>query len=284
MADSYNRYGFRRYVPVGERRDRAEKELAKMRGKGVSVQPVRIEGRQIARTFWGKAWCEHLESFSDFENRLPRGRTYVRNGSVCHLEIERGKVRARVQGSQMYEVSIDVTPLAPAAWKAVTKQCTGKISSLIDLLQGRLSEGVMQVVTDREKGLFPKPREIHLDCSCPDWAVMCKHVAAALYGVGARLDEKPELLFLLRGVDHRELIEARAEEAVQAAVRQGKGRRLDEADIADVFGLELEDATPAKAARKRKKVNGAPKKKAAAKRAPAKKLAQRQRAGTVEES
>jgi uncharacterized Zn finger protein len=266
MADSYNRYGFRRYVPVGERRDKAEKELAKMRGKGVSVQPVRIEGRQIARTFWGKAWCEHLESFSDFENRLPRGRTYVRNGSVCHLEIERGKVRARVQGSQMYEVSIDVTPLAPAAWKAVTKQCTGKISSLIDLLQGRLSEGVMQVVTDREKGLFPKPREIHLDCSCPDWAVMCKHVAAALYGVGARLDEKPELLFLLRGVDHRELIEARAEEAVQAAVRQGKGRRLDEADIADVFGLELEDATPAKAARKRKKVNGAPKKKAAAKR------------------
>jgi len=217
-----------------------------MRREGVTVQPVNIEGRRIAGTFWGKAWCEHLESFSDFANRLPRGRTYVRNGSVCHLAVERGRIRARVQGSRMYEVSIEVAPLPRAAWKSIKERCTGKISSLLDLLRGRLSAGVMEVVTDREKGLFPKPREIRMDCSCPDWAVMCKHVAAVLYGVGARLDEKPELLFLLRAVDQEELITSHAEAAVQAAVGQGKGRRIAEEDIAEVFGVEIEEPAPAK--------------------------------------
>jgi uncharacterized Zn finger protein len=238
-------YFYPRYVPVRVRQRNAEKELARMRREGVTVQPVSIEGRGIARTFWGKAWCKHLESFSDFANRLPRGRTYVRNGSVCHLAVERGRIRARVQGSQMYDVSINVAPLSGPAWKSIKEQCTGKISSLLDLLQGRLSAGVMEIVTDREKGLFPKPREIHMDCSCPDRAVMCKHVAAALYGVGARLDEKPELLFLLRAVDHDELITSHAEAAVRAAVGRGKGRRIAEEDVAGIFGVEIEEQVPA---------------------------------------
>ncbi len=231
---------FHRYVPARERRSNAEREVERLREEGVAVQPVRIEGRLIARTFWGKAWCEHLESFSDFENRLPRGRAYVRSGSVCHLEIQRGEIHARVQGNELYTVTIGIPPLKKSAWKTIRKQCTGRIGSLLDLLQGRLSDGVMEVVTDREKGLFPRPREISMSCSCPDWAVMCKHVAAVLYGVGARLDEKPELLFLLRGVDHEELVEARAVSAVQAAVKGGTGRRIAEEEIAEIFGIDVD--------------------------------------------
>jgi uncharacterized Zn finger protein len=214
--------------------------MEKMSRKGVTLQPVCIEGRLIARTFWGKAWCDHLEGFSDFENRLPRGRTYVRNGSVCHLEILRGEVRARVSGSQLYTVTIDIKPLSGAAWTRIKERCTGRIASILDLLQGSLSSGVMAVVTDRKEGLFPKPREIVMKCSCPDWAVMCKHVAAVLYGVGARLDERPELLFLLRGVNHEELIAAKAEAAVQAVLKGGKRRRIAEGDLEEVFGVDFE--------------------------------------------
>ena len=240
-------FGWKPYVPVAQRRRISEQAMAHMRKNGVDVQPVRIEGTLIARTFWAKAWCHHLESYSDFENRLPRGRSYVRNGSVCHLEILRGRINAKVQGSRMYSVAVDIRPLPRPAWKSIKERCTGRIASLLDLLQGRLSSGVMEIVTDREKGLFPSPREITMECSCPDWATMCKHVAAVLYGVGARLDERPELLFLLRGVDHEELIDARAEAAVQAVVRGGKGRRIAEKDLGAIFGVEIDaGASPTK--------------------------------------
>jgi len=239
-------YRFRRYVPVRERKDIAERETARMRGKGEPVQSVHIVGRLIARTFWGKAWCDHLESFSDFENRLPRGRTYVRNGSVCHLEVLRGEVRAKVQGNELYAVTVEIDPLGKAAWKKIKLRCTGKISSLLDLLQGRLSNGVMEIVTDRQKGMFPQPGEIRMSCTCPDWAEMCKHVAAALYGVGARLDERPELLFLLRGVDHEELVDTHAVDAVQEAVQGGSGQRIPEKDIAEIFGIDTEPVPKAK--------------------------------------
>jgi uncharacterized Zn finger protein/DNA-binding transcriptional regulator YiaG len=235
-------FGWPRYVPAGEKRRQAAREMKKLAAGGTEVQPVRIEGRAIARTFWGKAWCEHLESFGDYENRLPRGRTYVRNGSVCHLEVLSGGLKARVSGSELYTVAIDIKPLSGKAWKGIKERCTGRIASILDLLQGRLSEGVMAVVTDREKGLFPRPGEIAMRCSCPDWAVMCKHVAAVLYGVGARLDERPELLFLLRGVNHEELINARAEAAVEAVLKGGKRRRIAESELAEVFGVEIEEA------------------------------------------
>jgi uncharacterized Zn finger protein len=234
-------YGWKEYVPVEERRLNAERAMGKMRAKGMRLLPVRIEGRSIAHTFWGKAWCDHLEGFSDFENRLPRGRTYVRNGSVCHLEIRKGEIEAKVSGSSLYTVSIDIAPLTRKAWKRILETCTGKVSSILDLLQGRLSAGVMAVVTDRENGMFPKPREIRMSCTCPDWAVMCKHVAAVFYGVGARLDESPELLFLLRGVNHEELINAKAEAAVATVLKGGTRRRVAEKDLAEIFGLELED-------------------------------------------
>ena len=259
-------YGvFRPYVPVAERRARALKKMEKLRKKGQDIKPVQIEGRKITRTFWGQAWCDHLESFSDYANRLPRGRTYVRNGSVCHLEIEKGRISALVCGSEIYTVEIAIKTLPPGKWKAVKNRCAGQISSLLELLQGRLSQNVMSVVTDRKQGLFPLPGEISLKCSCPDWAVMCKHVAAALYGVGARLDEAPELLFLLRGVDHEELISTEVGVAVAAADQKG-GRRIADETLADVFGIEMsEERAPARAKRSPRRKSAAPAPKKASK-------------------
>jgi uncharacterized Zn finger protein len=237
---------FAPYVSAAERRRMAAAARADMKRRGVTLQPVVIEGRRIANTFWGRAWCEHLESFGDYVNRLPRGRTYVRNGSVLHLEIERGTISARVQGSRLYSVLVSIEPLSPRGWKKIKERCTGQIGSMLDLLRGRLSDQVLRVVTDRKEGLFPGPREIRMQCSCPDWARMCKHIAAVLYGAGARLDAKPELLFLLRGVDPDELIGASAEAAVHDAVARGKGRRIAESDLAEVFGVEFVEASPAR--------------------------------------
>ena len=243
--------GWGPYVPVAQRRRNAMKKMDALRKKGVHIQPVTIEGRKIARSFWGEAWCEHLESFSDFENRLPRGRTYVRNGSVCHLAVAQGEIKAKVSGSELYDVKVSIKTLRPAKWTAIKGRCSGQIGSLLELLQGRLSDHVMEVVTDRQEGLFPLPGEMSFHCSCPDSARMCKHIAAVLYGVGARLDSKPELLFTLRGVDHEELIAADAEKAVAAATSRGKSKRLAAGDIGDVFGIEIDagntDASPADA-------------------------------------
>lgn len=238
MAYGYG-WGWQRYVPVAERRAKALKQMEKLRKKGVNIQPVKIEGKKIARTFWGRAWCEHLEKFSDYENRLPRGRTYVRNGSVCHLDVQKGQIAAKVSGSSVYTIKIAIKPLSKEKWRRVKSFCAGQIGSLLELLQGKLSDHVMAAVTDRDRGLFPQPEEISLDCSCPDWATMCKHVAAVLYGIGARLDEKPELLFLLRGVDHSELVSEEAAKTVVTKVRKTSRRTLDESKLSEVFGIDL---------------------------------------------
>ena len=233
-------YGWRPYVPVTRRRAKAVREVQKLRNGGKKIEPVAIEGRKIARTFWGEAWCRHLEQFSDYANRLPRGRTYVRNGSICHLAIAKGKVEAIVSGSALYNIDIRIAPLPESKWKNVRKQCAGQIGSMLELLQGRFSNHVMKIVTDRGQGLFPQPREIKFSCDCPDWAVMCKHVAAVLYGVGARLDHQPELLFSLRNVDHEALITAELD--VQAATSgKGKRRHLVTQDLANVFGIEIDE-------------------------------------------
>ncbi|MCP4995985.1 MAG: helix-turn-helix domain-containing protein [Gammaproteobacteria bacterium] len=228
------------YVPVAKRRAKAAKEMNKLKKKGIEIEPIEVQGRKIARTFWGEAWCNHLERFSDYENRLPRGRTYIRNGSVCHLAISKGKVEAIVSGSELYRININITPLSANRWKNVRKQCAGQIGSMLELLQGHFSDNVMKIVTDKNKGLFPKPSEIKLACDCPDWAEMCKHIAAVLYGIGARLDHQPELLFLLRNVDHEELITAELD--IQTATSgKGKRRRLAEADLSDMFGVDMEE-------------------------------------------
>jgi uncharacterized Zn finger protein len=231
-------YSFRPYVSVAQRRAKAAREIEKRRQKGETILPVVLTGRTIARTFWGKAWCDNLESYSDFENRLPRGRTYVRNGSVVHLQIEAGKITALVNGSSLYKVAVGISPLPPGLWLETKSRCAGQIGSLVELLQGRLSKSVMDIVTARDDGLFPKPREIRMSCSCPDSAGMCKHLAAVLYAVGARLDEQPELLFHLRQVDHLELIEEVVPRAVAGNASTDK-KTLSESEVAGVFGIEL---------------------------------------------
>jgi uncharacterized Zn finger protein len=231
-------YGeFRPYVPVAERRAQAAREVAKRVKKGQTVSPVKIEGRTIASTFWGKAWCTNLESYSDFANRLPRGRTYVRNGSVVDLKIEKGRIKALVSGSELYTVEVDIGALPKQKWQALKEHCAGKIGSLVELLQGKLSKAVMETVTDREQGLFPKPKEINMKCSCPDWAGMCKHVAATMYGVGNRLDSAPELLFTLRCVDHMELIEQAIPAAPPESTSSAPAIAPD--DLGAIFGIEI---------------------------------------------
>lgn len=240
-------WSWRPYVPVWKRQAQAMKKMEKLRKKGMDIQPVRIVGRQIAHTFWGRAWCDHLEKFSDYANRLPRGRTYVRNGSVCHLEIQKGRVTAKVSGSDVYDIEIAIKPLPKERWQRVREACTGQVGSLLELLQGKLSQHVMSVVTDKNRGLFPDPGEISLGCSCPDWANMCKHVAAVMYGIGARLDEKPELLFALRGVNHEELVTADATKAVVGKTRKTGRRTLADSELAEVFGIDVVPASAAKA-------------------------------------
>jgi uncharacterized Zn finger protein len=238
-------FGWRPYIPVAERRRQAAREMEKLRKKGHPVSPVVLEGRAIASTFWGKAWCENLERYSDFANRLPRGRTYVRNGSVVDLQIAPGEIRAMVSGTSIYEVKVRIVPVAKARWKAICGDCSGAIDSLVELLQGRFSKGVMERICRQNTGLFPAPAEIKLSCSCPDGAYMCKHVAAVLYGIGARLDRQPELLFRLREVDEQELIAGVRTELPLAKNAPASSKILADDDLAAMFGLEMEAETPA---------------------------------------
>jgi uncharacterized Zn finger protein len=232
-------YGFRPYVPVGTRRLRAARELAKLKKKGRQTSPVGIQGRTIAATFWGEAWCENLERYSDFANRLPRGRTYVRNGSVVDLQVAPGRVTALVSGSTMYDVNVTVAPVPRGHWTAICKDCSGAIDSLVELLQGRFSTGVMTRLCEEKTGLFPSPDDIIFTCSCPDWASMCKHVAAVLYGIGARLDHQPELLFTLRNVDQQELI-AKAGSDLSMMYKGPAGAKvLESDDLSGMFGIEM---------------------------------------------
>jgi uncharacterized Zn finger protein len=236
---AYDGWGWRPYVSVAERRYRAAREMEKRRKQGHAISPVRIEGRTIATTFWGRAWCENLERYSDYANRLPRGRTYVRNGSVVDLQITAGAINAYVCGSELYKVALKVAPVAKTQWKSICKDCAGAIDSLVELLQGRLSKGVMERICRQKHGLFPSPAEIQLSCSCPDWADMCKHVAAVLYGIGARFDQQPELLFRLRGVDEMELIAGAGRAAPLATSGPAARKILGGQDLSEMFGLEM---------------------------------------------
>jgi uncharacterized Zn finger protein len=258
---------FAPYVPVAERRANGQREAAKRCKKaGRTPAPVVIEGKKIASTFWGVAWCDNLERYSDFANRLPRGRTYARNGSVVDLLVTPGQVSAFVAGSDLYSVKIAITRLASPRWKQLVGECAGKIGSLVGLLRGELSADVLAVLTRPGTGLFPEPREIDMDCSCPDGAYLCKHLAAVLYGVGARLDAQPELFFTLRQVDQAELLAGAGVGAVLARANGAGKKRLAADKLGGIFGIEMEADAPAAApARKPAAAGKKPAAKAAAK-------------------
>ena len=215
------------------------REIEKRLRKGQAMSPVQIDGRVIAKTFWGKSWCENLERYSDFANRLPRGRTYVRNGSVVDLQITSGEIHALVSGSALYKVTLTVSPVAKSRWKSICSDCAGAIDSLVELLQGKLSKGVMERICQRGDGSVSVPAELKLLCSCPDAASMARRIAAVLYGIGARFDEQPELLFRLRAVDEKELIAA----APSSQTRSQNRPRSSAATrtYQDIFGLDIDN-------------------------------------------
>jgi uncharacterized Zn finger protein len=237
-------WGWKPYVRAAERRRKAESAAARAKKAGATLSPIAPSRGAIAKTFWGKAWCDNLERYSDYANRLPRGRTYVRNGSVIDLAIGRGEVRARVMGSSLYRVEVRVAAVAEKRWKAIGADCAGSIDSMVELLQGTFSKAVMQRLCRPGDGLFPAPKEIEFTCSCPDWASMCKHVAAVLYGVGARLDQRPELLFQLRRVDGNDLLAQAGKDLIRPGKRPAKARVLDESVLGDVFGIEMAEVAP----------------------------------------
>jgi uncharacterized Zn finger protein len=250
---NYDYFDWKPYVSLAARRRQAARQLATLKKKGREAIPVVIDGRKITRTFWGQAWCQNLERYSDFENRLPRGRTYVRNGSVVDLRIAPGQVTALVSGSEIYEIEVKVAAVTPVRWRAMCKDCAGAIDSVVELLQGKLSKGVMARMCQPKTGLFPAPKEITFACSCPDWASMCKHIAAVFYGIGARLDEQPELLFVLRKVNQQDLVAV----AGSDLSRPGKmrvGKVLDKGDLSEIFGIEMvSHAMPPSPARRAKR-------------------------------
>ncbi len=231
-------------LSVGTLQAYAHSEIKRRRKAGEDLEPVVIEGRTIARSFWGQAWCTNLERYVDYANRLPRGRSYARNGAIIDLKIQQGGASALVQGNSTYAVTVSIKGLGAPVWAALRRDCARDIDSLVELLQGRLSTHVMERVSRPQTGLFPSPAEITMTCSCPDIARMCKHKAATLYGVGARLDHRPELLFLLRGVDPAQLV-LRAEAPLARAPRPpARGRLLAEEDLGALFGLDLDAAQP----------------------------------------
>lgn len=249
---------FPRYVSAAERRARAEAAAVRLGKSKAGAQPVRIEGRTITRTFWGTAWCENLQAYADLAHRLERGRGYVRGGAVVDLRIEAGRALARVVGTRLYRVAIGIEPVAAKRWQEIVRACTGRIGSLVALLRGELPDEVMQAVTDRAAGLFPAPREMKMSCDCPDAAHLCKHLAASLYGVGARLDDRPELLFLLRGVAAEELVDratvglaAAGQAPVRATILEGGA-----AELGALFGIDLVDAPPPRKAAPEKAARG----------------------------
>ena len=231
MARYYYDDEFPQYISIEERRRKAEREAAKLE----SAYPVIIKGSQIATTFWGKSWCRNLERYSDYANRLPRGRTYLRSGCVVDLQISPQLVDALVSGTRLYTVKVKISPISKPRWKAVCHDCADAIDSLVALLEGRFSKVTMERLCQQKTGLFPTPPEIKFDCSCPDSARMCKHVAAVLYGIGVRLDEKPELLFTLRDVDKQDLIT----NASQRLTKSKTAKYLETDDLSELFGIDI---------------------------------------------
>jgi uncharacterized Zn finger protein len=231
-------YRWAPYVPVWKRKAQAAKKIKAAQKKGQRLNPIFIEGRTIAKTFWGKAWCDHLENYSDYENRFPRGRTYVRNGSVLDLQVSKGRVDAQVMGTSLYTVAIQIKPMPQERWQKLIKECAGKIDSLIELLQGKFSKAVMSILISEETQLFPSAKEIAMECSCPDYAGMCKHIAATLYGIGTAIDSQPEWLFALRHLDHLELIASATTNEIVAA-SQTSDNVIDEHELSALFNIEL---------------------------------------------
>ena len=240
-------YGWPRYVSVGEKRVKAQRKLKQLQKKNPNIRPIEIEGRALASTWWGKAWNKNLEGYADYSNRIGRGRSYVLNGAVLDLQIEPGKVHSLVQGRSgtPYKIEIKIKSITKVVWKQIKTASANEMASLQQLLDGRFPKALGQIFTAKGQGLFPSPKEIGFACSCPDWASMCKHVAATLYGIGTRLDEDPGLFFVLRKAKIDDLISQTVQEKSKKLLEQARrktSRVIEDADLGDVFGIDLDDS------------------------------------------
>jgi uncharacterized Zn finger protein len=235
-------WGYYEYVPVAQKREKAARALAKYKKKNADISPIIVEGNKIAKTWWGMSWNKNLESYADYSNRIGRGRSYVRNGMVLDLQIDVGKVFALVMGSGAtpYQVTIQIDCLPSPKWNNIVKKCSHSIGTIEELIAGKFPQELADFFLQQGEGLFPTPKEIHLDCSCPDWATMCKHVAAALYGIGTRLDQQPLLFFKLRDVSVEELIKKSVTKKMESLLKNAEKkseRVLEGVDLEELFGL-----------------------------------------------
>ena len=226
---------------TSELKQKSEASRVSAEKKGKRLEPVVIQGRNIAKSWWGRAWCDNLERYADYESRLERGKRYVKTGAVIDLSITKGRIQAKVQGSRKtpYKVEIRISPLSEERCQEILQTCGKRVETLENLLAGDFPEELKELFTQRG-GLFPSSREISFSCSCPDWALMCKHVAAVLYGIGARLDENPSLFFELRGIEMGRFIDVAIASRVERMLKnagQTSGRTIDERDIRGLFGI-----------------------------------------------
>ena len=233
-------YDFPVYKPVGDLKSECQSFIKQYKKNNNNIQPVIIEGKKIATTWWGEAWNKNLEKYSDYDNRLSRGRTYVRSGCVIDLKIYETEVIALVKGSSLYTVRVRIAPLLQAKEKALSQKCIDKIENINDLVAGNFPKELAELFQDKKNGLFPSSREIHFSCDCPDDARMCKHVAAVLYGIGRRFDDDPMLFFKLRKINIRELIKNSISEKISGLMSKSKQhseRIIEDSEIDMLFGL-----------------------------------------------
>lgn len=229
------------YYAPREKPPDAEVALARLRKKNPDIKPVQVTGK-LAKSWWAQAWNRNLESYADYENRIGRGRSYLRKGYVLDLQISPGLVQAQVQGSRAtpYQVGIGIDYLDDSRWQGIVDRCSHSIANLDELAAGRFPQQLEELFTNRGEGLFPSPREIDLHCTCPDWAVMCKHVAAVLYGIGARFDDEPLLFFTLRNIDFGELLKKSVDQKMNSMLQnagQVTNRVMQDVDTKVLFGV-----------------------------------------------
>ena len=196
--------------------------------------------RKMCLTWWGQEWCNNLESYADYRSRLERGRRYVRSNTVVDLKIFANQVKAKVQGTDLYEVTVDFAKPKPADIEKIKKLTGNRIANVEMLLKGNFPDELKELFTQNKPGLFPTPEEIKFDCDCLDWADMCKHVAAVMYGIGIRIDADPLQFFKLRGIDIDEFLTQVVDDKVANMLKNidvKSDRIMKDANVATIFGI-----------------------------------------------
>ena len=223
-----------------ELKNKAQKIIS----KNADFEPVIVDPsprRVLCKSWWGKFWCKNLERYADYENRIGRGRNYLRNNAVVDLKIKDNEIYSRVLGGgyRPYFVKIRIDALPERQRLNIEQQASGKLQDLESLMQGNFPKDLKELFFQKG-GLFPSPNEIHFDCNCPDWADMCKHVAAALYGVGVRLDSNPLYFFQMRGIDTEKFVDKIVIKKVQKMLANANvesPRIIKDADLLQIFNL-----------------------------------------------